>query len=226
MAELKDEALRATVLGALRDLIDGEYTNARGLVLDELVIAWDVLGVKSLDVRLPGGETVATVTLVEPSDEVVVTDRPAFTSWVQRRAPEMVSQEESPAVRVARVIRGHYAAPIDTQGRAKIADEWSRDVALVVLAELGISPEPPEPRVSRSYEAALLAELKPVDYDDPAAEAVEPESGEVVPGVEYRPAPKPKQFQLRYKPGGREVIAQAWRQRRLPTIEGLPEVEA
>jgi hypothetical protein len=235
VAELKDEALRAVVLGALRDLIDGEYGNARGVVLPELVTAWDALGVKSLDVRLPGGETVATITLIEPSDEVVVTNRSAFTTWVQKRAPEMVTEYESPIDRVAQLIRIH-GPEVGGQTGAAEAEKWTRSAALAVLAELGVDPETPEPRVSRSYEAALLAELKPVEPYDPTLptgpdikhdySAVLPETGEVVPGVEYRPAPKPKSFQLRYKPGGREAIAQAWRQRRLPTIEGLPEVEA
>jgi hypothetical protein len=58
---------------------------------------------------------------------------------------------------------------------------------------------------------------------------LELETGEIVPGVEYEPAGEPTRFRMLYKPSsgaGREAIARAWRENRLPKIEGLPEVEA
>lgn len=230
--------MRAAVLGALRDKIDGEYQHARGQVLDLMVQARrDGLPVKSLDVLLSDGQKVATITLVDPADEVVVRDRAAFTAWVQQRAPEMVTQDPSPLDRVARILRGYYDGPTDTRGRQAIADGWALKVGEAVLAELGIDPDPPEPRVSRSYEAALLAQLVPVDRDhdddEPYVEeseplqAADPDTGEIVPGVEYRLAGDPTKFQMNYKPSssaGREAIALAWREGRLPAIEGLPQV--
>lgn len=236
MADLSQETLRAAVLGALRDVIDGEYGHARGQVLDSLLEARRAgIPLKSVDVNLPDGQKVAQITLVDPSAETVVTDRQAFTAWVRKRAPEMVAQDESPLDRVARVIRGRFDGPVDTAGRQAHADKWAADAALAVLAELGIDPDPPEPRVSRTYETALLAALEPVKRDpedEDLAETelldlVEPESGEIVPGVEYRPAGEPTKFQMLYKPSsgaGRDAIARAWREGRLPSIEGLPEV--
>lgn len=232
MAELRAEALRTVVLQALRDLITTETAVAREDVLEAMIPVWKDLGVKSIDVRLPDGMVVASISLVEESDQVVVTDRPAFTEWVRKRAPEMVTEDESPLVRITRVIRGHYDGPTDTRAGESHARNWSQDVAIHVLAELGINPDPPEPRVSRSYETALLAGLHPVEQgeeDDEPMRAVEPESGEIVPGVVYVPASDPEKIQVRYKPSsekGREAIAEAWRTGRLPSIEGLPEIEA
>ena len=235
MAELRAEALRTVVLQALRDEIKNETEFARGEVLVELTKLWREVGVKSLDVKLPDGLTVATVTLVEPSPAIVVVDRPAFVAWVQKRAPEMVTWDESPLDRVARIVRGRFDGDTDTAGRQAYADKWAVDVALNVLAALGINPDRPDPRVSRSYEEALLAELVPVDLDpdllprSDLGEAVLPETGEIVPGVEYRPAGDPTKIQVNYKPSsekGRRAIAEAWRTGRLPAIEGLPGIEA
>jgi hypothetical protein len=165
---------------------------------------------------------------------VVVSDRAAFTEWVRKRAPEMVTQDDSPFVRVKQIILLH-SPDVGGQTGAELADKWTASAALAVLAELGIDPDPPEPRVSRSYEEALLASLWFVERDpeqpgeDTPQRMLEPETGEIVPGVEYEPAGEPTKFQMLYKPSsgaGREAIARAWRENRLPPIEGLPEVES
>jgi hypothetical protein len=230
VAELSGETLRAAVLGALRDVIDGEYQHARGQVLDLLLEARrSGIPIKSVDVNLPDGHKVAQITLVDPSDERVVTDRAAFTKWVRGRAPEMVTQDEGAFERVIDILSKYDGQPVASNRRTQ--------AALAILAELGIDPDPPEPRVSRSYETALLASLWKVERDpqsiveddDEPRRMVEPETGEIVPGVEYRPAGEPTKFQMLYKPSsgaGREEIARAWRENRLPPIEGLPEVES
>ena len=229
VADLGTESLRTAVIQALRDLITTETAIARDDTLEAMLAARrSGIPIKTLDVRLPDGQIVATITLVEDSDSVVVVDRPKFTAWVQKRAPEMVMEYESPINRVAQIIRVH-SPEVGGQTGAAEAGKWTRQAALAVLAELGVDPETPEPRVSRSYETALLASLAPVDLDDPAAEAVEPESGEVVPGVAYVPAGDPTKIQIRYQPTsekGRAAIAEAWRTGRLPAIEGLPRIEA
>lgn len=239
MADLGTEALRTAVIQALRDLIKAETEIARDDVLEAMLAARrSGIPIKSLDVKLPDGRIVAAITLVDGSDEVVVVDRPKFTAWVRHRAPEMVVDYDSPIDRVAQIIRVH-SPEVGGQTGAVEAEKWTRAAALAVLAELGVDPETPDPRVSRSYETALLASLVPVEAYDPALPsdpdserdpgAVEPDSGEIVPGVAYVPAGDPTKIQMNYKPTsekGRAAIAEAWRTGRLPAIEGLPGIEA
>jgi hypothetical protein len=178
-------------------------------------------------VQLPDGHKVAQITLEDPSRKVIVSDRAAFTEWVRKRAPEMVTQDEGAFERVVDILAKYDGQPVASARRT--------DAALAILAELGIDPEPPEPRVSRSYEEALLASLWFVERDpeqtgeDTPQRMLELETGEIVPGVEYEPAGEPTRFRMLYKPSsgaGREAIARAWRENRLPPIEGLPEVES
>jgi hypothetical protein len=239
MGDLSQETLRAAVLGALRDVIDGEYGHARGQVLDALLQARrSGIPLKSVDVNLPDGHKVAQITLVDPSDERVVTDRAAFTKWVQKRAPEMVATEPSALARAEEVVERFLAVSPEIRALIDDPEQWASDLSVSILFAIGVDPnEKPKPRVSRSYEEALLASLWKVERDpqsiveddDEPRRMVEPETGEIVPGVEYRPAGEPTKFQMLYKPNsyaGREAIASAWRENRLPPIEGLPEVES
>jgi hypothetical protein len=240
MGDLRQETLRAAVLGALRDVIDGEYQHARGQVLDRLLEARrSGVPLKSVDVQLPDGHKVAQITLEDPSRKVIVSDRAAFTEWVRKRAPEMVTQDPSQHDRVTNAIREFLAPQADVRQLIYDEEQWVSDLADKVLWMIGIDPnEKPEPRVSRSYEEALLASLWFVERDpdsitegtdEPPQRMLEPETGEIVPGVEYEPAGEPTRFRMLYKPSsgaGREAIARAWRENRLPKIEGLPEVES
>jgi hypothetical protein len=87
---IKDQAFRVAVLGALKDALGSQYADERGDLLEQLVAAQGELGVKSLDVSLPDGTKVATVTLTQPSDRVEVVDEAAFTNWVAEHWPTEV----------------------------------------------------------------------------------------------------------------------------------------
>lgn len=219
---IRDETLRAAVLGALKTTVEGEYNHARGQTLTTLLDAWHEMGVKSVDVSLPDGTPVAAITLVMPSPEVRVVDRGAFVNWVRGRAPHKVTQEESPRARVAQALRSEVP---------ELNSAAAVNAASVVLATLGIDSQIPDPQVDPKYESQILEEVKEVTADiDPADDGhypvVLPDTGEVVPGVGWYPAGDPDRFQLRYKTGGRDAIVAAWRANRLPRVEGLPEVQS
>ena len=239
MADLGTESLRTAVIQALRDLITTETAVAREDTLEAMLAARrSGIPIKTLDVRLPDGQIVATITLVEDSDTVIVVDRPKFTAWVQKRAPEMVTTERSSLERAEEAISNFLKPTREIREFIYDVEQWTSDLAVSILFAIGVDAnEKPEPRVSRSYETALLAGLMPVPRDpddgtrdegDPL-EALEPESGEIVPGVAFVPAGDPTKIQIRYQPTsekGRAAIAEAWRTGRLPAIEGLPRIEA
>jgi len=87
---LKTLTARTAVLKALRDAIDAELTASRADVLDGLLDARDSLGVKAVDVTLPDGTKVATVTLTEPKARIAVTNEDAFVAYVAQRWPTEV----------------------------------------------------------------------------------------------------------------------------------------
>lgn len=219
---LRSEAMRATVLGALKDLIDGEYQHARGETLKALLSAREEMGAKSVEVALPDGTKVAGLTLIGGEDQVVVADRAAFTEWVRHRAPDRVSDEPSPRLKVAQAL----SAEMKYIG-VNLSPTAAVNAAATVLGVLGIDSRTPDPKVDPKYETQILDEVKPVKGDAPEGrehEVVLPSTGEIVPGVKYRPAGDPTSFQMRYKKGGRDAIAEAWQAHELDGIEGLPEI--
>lgn len=165
---LKILTARAAVLKAIRDAIDEELSGSRSAVLEGLVDAKESLGVKSVDVTLPDGTKVASVTLTEPQPRISVTSEEAFANYVEARWPEEVEVVTRKTVRPA----------------------WSKK---------------------------LLARL--ADAGD--GDAVDTETGELVDGVTAWPAPKPSSFSLRYASGGRERIAQAYRDGQLGELADL-----
>lgn len=223
---VRQETTRAAILGALRGVIDGEYTHARGQTLEALLDARknSDVPVKTVFVILPDGTKVATVTLVDKQDEIVVQDRSKFTEWVQARAPEKVIQEPSPL----EAVKAAIASAFEGQGAAwsdDMSGDWLAHVAAdAALAQLGIDTAQPPAKVNPKYESEILDEVKAFRGPDGGVDLIMPDTGEVVPGLEFRPGGDPDQFQMRYSTGGREAIAKAWRENRLPKIEGLPEI--
>lgn len=88
---LRDSALRAAVLKALKDLIAAEETVARQDMAADFAVASEQLGdLKSIVVKLPDGSKVATVSLTEGRTTWQVTDEPAFLAWVTDNFPSEV----------------------------------------------------------------------------------------------------------------------------------------
>lgn len=87
---MKEESLRLAALTALRDAIDTEVTNLRNGVTSSLLKAREELGVKSLEVTLPDGTVVASVSVTQPESKLGVVDEQAFVDWVRANAPTEV----------------------------------------------------------------------------------------------------------------------------------------
>lgn len=88
--ELKDKATRVAVLTALRDAIDDVITEERAGVSSNLIELSQALGVKSLDVFLPNGEAVGTVSLSSSEPKAYVDNEGAFLRWVKENAPQEI----------------------------------------------------------------------------------------------------------------------------------------
>lgn len=161
---LKILTARTAVLKALRDAIDAELSGSRADVLDGLLDAKASLGVKSVDVTLPDGTKVASVTLTEPKGRIAVTNDEAFARYV--------------------------------------LDRWPDEVAMTVRS---------------AWQKKLLARLKDAGDGD----VVDPETGELVDGVTAYPPADPSSFSLRYADGGRERIADAYRNGQLGELADL-----
>lgn len=58
--------------------------------------------------------------------------------------------------------------------------------------------------------AEWLTAVKPVDKTEPGP-VVDPDTGEVVPGVTYTPAADPSSYSVRPTPDGRDEVLRAWR---------------
>lgn len=93
---MKEESLRLAVLTALRDAIDAEVESIRGAVTSSLLDARDAMGVKSLEVSLPDGRVVASLTVTDPEAKATVVDERQFVEWVRGNAPtELVESVRS-----------------------------------------------------------------------------------------------------------------------------------
>jgi hypothetical protein len=84
---LKDTAYRLAVLKALRDAVAAEEANARVFALGDLTAAAEDMGVRSVDVSLPDGTKIATLSLGGGTAKATVVDEAKFTAWVQANHP-------------------------------------------------------------------------------------------------------------------------------------------
>ena len=88
MTTVKDVALRLAILTALRDLIDAEVLELRHETTEEMVDLHDAVGVKALDVTLPDGTPVASVSLSTRQPKLSVTNEATFKAWVEAAHPD------------------------------------------------------------------------------------------------------------------------------------------
>jgi hypothetical protein len=89
---IRDDALHAAVLTALRDFVGKEVSASRSVIDAALRDLNDTVGVRSLDVKLDDGTKVAAFTLSEPKVTTALVDDRAFTAYVTEHYPdEMVS---------------------------------------------------------------------------------------------------------------------------------------
>lgn len=87
MSKVAHGATMIAVLKAIRDEIDERMKATRDGLTENLLDAYHDDGTKSIIARMPDGSPVATITLVEPQDSVVVADEREFAAWVKATYP-------------------------------------------------------------------------------------------------------------------------------------------
>ena len=168
---LKSLALKAAVLKAVLEYVKAEDAGTRDELREGLRAAHEESGAKSLDVRLPSGEQVATVTLPLSSAGPSITDEAALIEWARESRPEWLIEvpatvrlntarlyEEVTYVGAQAVTGGGEIVPgitydlggkpkspsvrFTTTGRQAIADAWADGTFGMALP--GIAPALPE----------------------------------------------------------------------------------
>lgn len=90
--ETKDRASRVAVLTALRDAIDAIIDDERADLTQSLKDLNQSFGVKAIDIELPNGDKVASVTLTTPEPKAYVVNEYAFLKWVNENHPTELVQ--------------------------------------------------------------------------------------------------------------------------------------
>jgi hypothetical protein len=196
MNTVKTDAARVAVLTALRDAIDTGLKTARVDTLTSLLEAYDALGVKSIDVRLPEGTKVGKITLTEAKAQVRLTDAEAFAAWAAELEPDPPVTSKL-VLDVARLVADPDAVA------------WIQANCPDALLE--------EKQVDPYWRDDLLDRLVDAGNNN----AAHPDTGQIVPGVTYTPARRPTQFSLRFDPTGRATVGDAWRAGQLAEL-GAP----
>jgi hypothetical protein len=93
---LRDQNTRFSLLKAFRDAIDAELSNEREEHTAELLRLYEESGIKSMDVKLPDGGKVATISLSIPKPTFKITDEQALLDWCQANMPTAVHVDVIP----------------------------------------------------------------------------------------------------------------------------------
>ena len=102
--DIKQRALRTAALKALTDYIMDASKQERGAMMEELLALNELTGSKSLEVKLPTGEQVATVSLAVSKGGFAVYDDRAFAMWVLENHPELV-EVKVPTINKSRILK-------------------------------------------------------------------------------------------------------------------------
>lgn len=87
---LKEHALRTAVLKAVSDALKSEVEADRGDLFEELCGLHELTGAKSLDVTLPDGRKVASISLAMPKAGPAITDSAAFDAFIAEQYPQAI----------------------------------------------------------------------------------------------------------------------------------------
>lgn len=98
---LKDAGLDVATLAALHEVIGDALKAARAEAQDALKAEKARTGTRQITVDLPGGETVATITLVTPNPVAVVVDEAEFLTWAIKHCPSEIERRFVTEVRPA-----------------------------------------------------------------------------------------------------------------------------
>lgn len=94
---LKTLSLKVALAKVMSELVAERVSAARDAVLEATLDLHRQVGLKSVDVDLPDGTNVGTISLTQPKDKFAVVDRNAFIAWVEQNHPGEV--EYVPTVR-------------------------------------------------------------------------------------------------------------------------------
>lgn len=126
---LKDQKLRAAVLGSLLNIVKDANEEERKTLLDALVADYVETGNKSSTISLPSGDKVATLTLNESKPETVITDRGQFMDWCRNNRPDLIEVVHHPAV------EAWEETAIRSTAAARLADDYK------VAGDMYLTPE-------------------------------------------------------------------------------------
>lgn len=93
---IKDEAITFTLKKTIADLVSSEVKDNRAEIMDALLELHEATGAKSIAVKLPSGEQVATLTISQPSPREVV-DEGRLLAWARDNRPDLIETIEHPA---------------------------------------------------------------------------------------------------------------------------------
>lgn len=89
--------LRFALMKAIADAIKEELDLERADHTTDLRRMYEDAGIKSMDVKLPGGGKVATISLSIPKPTTTVVDEEALLAWCQANMPTAILEETIPA---------------------------------------------------------------------------------------------------------------------------------
>jgi len=96
---VKDVTRKVALLTALKDAVEAELEQARAEMKGVLLEAHEQFGVKSVEVDLPSGDVVASVSVVPEKEVAAVLSPPEFVSWVAYHYPDQI--DTAPRVHAA-----------------------------------------------------------------------------------------------------------------------------
>lgn len=94
---MKELTRKVALLTALKDAVEAELDAARAEARDVIIKAREELGVKSVEVTVPDGEVVATVTVAGGGTAPAVHYDETFLAWVKENHPTEVVEAVRPA---------------------------------------------------------------------------------------------------------------------------------
>ena len=162
---MKELTRKVALLTALKDAVEAELDAARAEARDVIIKAREELGVKSVEVTVPDGEVVATVTVAGGGTAPAVHYDETFLAWVKENHPTEVVEAVRPAFSKAllgrleqagdkfvdpntgEVVAGigerlkseYISVRFKPEGRAVIAEAWrSSEIGLLLAGQPAI----------------------------------------------------------------------------------------
>ncbi len=159
------------------------------------------------------GRDVGTISYAKASPSAAVTDREAFTAWARDTYPTEVrvpiTVDADTLMAAFLHLRGDKPdLNLAPDQRTAQANRWAHAFANVMVTITAAQAV-----VSPAWEASILAAVVK------AKAPVDPRTGEMIPGVEYRPGGDGLHITARVSDAQREAIAALWQEGKLDLVE-------